>query len=380
MNDWVAIEQAILSPYASFASRSQGRKYKEPGHPFRSPFHRDRDRVLHSAAFRRLKYKTQVFIYHEKDYFRTRLTHTLEVSQIARTIAVRMGLNEVLTETIALVHDIGHTPFGHAGEEVLDELMKDEGGFEHNLHALRIVDLLERRYVDFPGLNLSWEVREAIAKHSRRYSEKGQLQDEFGSPIPSLEAQIVEVADEIAYDTHDLDDALNSGLISFSDVEGLLAWRLVLDKIPDRSRLDDELYRHYVVRAIINLWVTDVINTLQDAIKYNRIETIDDVRALDKRVVGFSEEIDEAKLELKRFLYANVYNHPEVKERAEHYQWLLRELFHLFMDRPGLLPGHFYSDIERFGKKRVICDYIAGMTDRYAINEYKKIHKQHKEI
>ncbi len=378
--DWIERENNLLASYAVFASKSRGRRYPEEVHPFRSPFHRDRDRILHSAAFRRLKFKTQVFIFHEGDYYRTRLTHTLEVSQIARTIAVALGLNEVLTETIALVHDLGHTPFGHAGEWILDEMMASEGGFEHNLHALRIVDSLEKRYVEFPGLNLSWEVREAIAKHSKLYNERVQLHEEFGVNVPSLEAQVVEVADEIAYDTHDLDDALASGLISFEDVKDLKSWCMAEETIPDEARQDRDLYRHYVVRTIINLWVTDAIKTLQQAIEYNRIVTVDDVRSLGRRLVCFSPRIQEAMQELKGFLHKRVYSHPEVLKRAENSQTVLRELFEAFLKRPNLLPEHFYIRIKGEGLKRVICDYIAGMTDRYALNEHEKVRQQYKEI
>lgn len=378
--DWIEREDKLLASYAVFASKSRGRRYPEEIHPFRSPFHRDRDRILHSAAFRRLKYKTQVFIFHEGDYYRTRLTHTLEVSQIARTIAVALGLNEVLTETIALVHDLGHTPFGHAGEWALNEMMEAEGGFEHNLQALRIVDYLEKRYIGFPGLNLSWEVREAIAKHSKRYREKVELHDEFGLNAPSLEAQVVESSDEIAYDTHDLDDALASGLISFEDVKDLEVWQIAERLIPKDARQDRELYRHYIVRTIINLWVTDAIKTLQQAIEYNRIVKVDDIRSLGDRLTCFSQDTQRVMQELKEFLHNRVYAHPEVLRRAQDSQYILRELFKTFLERPDLLPAHFYARIEREGIRRVICDYIAGMTDRYALNEYEKIRKQYKKI
>ncbi len=377
VRSWIDKERSCLAPYATFASQSKGRVHPEEEHEFRSPFHRDRDRILHCAAFRRLKYKTQVFIFHEGDYYRTRLTHTLEVAQIARTIAVALGLNETLAESLALAHDLGHTPFGHAGEEILDHLMAPFGGFEHNLHALRIVDLLEVRYPDFPGLNLTWEVREGIVKHSSRYGEAVHLHEEFGASPPSLEAQVVEVADEIAYDSHDLDDALASGLISIDEVRELEIWKAVGE--PEGIEKDSELYRHYGVRRIIDFLVKDVISSLQALIQETKIVSSADVRDRGERLVRFSPEADALKRELRDFLYRRVYNHYRVRQKAVKSQRIIEELFRIYRRHPELMPQHFFEKVDHYGLERVICDYIAGMTDRYAVNEYKKIFSPYEE-
>ncbi len=376
---WKEREDRCLAPYASFSAKSRGRKYQEEEHAFRSPYQRDRDRILHSAAFRRLKYKTQVFIFHEGDYYRTRLTHTLEVAQIARTIAGVLGLNETLVESLALVHDLGHTPFGHAGEEVLNELMKCWGGFEHNLHALRIVDYLEVRYPEFPGLNLSWEVREGIAKHSPRYLQAKELHAEFGVSPPSLEAQVVEVADEIAYDSHDLDDALASGLISIEEVRELPIWKEVVDKVWEGPKTG-ELYRHFGIRRIIDFFVGDVVNSLQIRITQSKISSSDEVRGLGVRIVDFSQPVKDLKQGLREFLFERVYNHYQLRQKALKSQRIIEELFRVYRRQPRLMPEHFHSRIERDGLERVVCDYIAGMTDRYAVNEYKKIFVPYEEV
>ncbi len=377
--DWRERERRSLASYASFSSDSRGRRWPEEEHQFRSPFQRDRDRILHSAAFRRLKYKTQVFIFHEGDYYRTRLTHTLEVAQIARTIAVALGLNEVLTESLALAHDLGHTPFGHAGEEILDELMRPWGGFEHNLHALRIIDELEVRYPQFPGLNLTWEVREGIAKHSSRYLQATDLHEEFGTSPPSLEAQVVEVADEIAYDSHDLDDALASDLVSIEEVREIPIWKEVVDAVWEGER-EGELYRHFGVRRIIDFLVADVIRSLQTRISESKIGRSDDVRALEARLVDFSQPVKTLKNGLRNFLYQRVYNHYRLRQKALKSQRIIEELFRIYRRQPKLMPEHFYRRIDREGLERVICDYIAGMTDRYAVNEYKKIFVPYEEV
>ncbi len=379
MLGWKEREDRLLASYASFASKSRGRKYPEKEHPFRSPFQRDRDRILHSAAFRRLEYKTQVFILHEGDYYRTRLTHTLEVSQIARTIGGALGLNEPLVESLALAHDLGHTPFGHAGEEVLDELMAPWGGFEHNLHALRIVDQLEMRYPDFPGLNLTWEVREGIVKHSSRYLQAKQFHNEFGITPPSLEAQVVEVADEIAYDSHDLDDALASNLVSIEEVQEIPIWKEVVDSVWKGDERD-ELYRHFGVRRIIDFLVWDVIKSLQNRIGESKINHSDDVRGIETRLVDFSQSVKDLKQGLRKFLYSRVYTHYRLQQRALKSQRIIRELFYAYKQEPKLMPEHFYRRIDLEGIERVVCDYIAGMTDRYAINEYKKIFIPYEEV
>ncbi len=377
--DWRERENRLLASYASFASKSRGRRYPESEHPFRSPFQRDRDRILHSAAFRRLEYKTQVFIFHEGDYYRTRLTHTLEVAQIARTIAGALGLNEILVESLALAHDLGHTPFGHAGEEVLDELMSSWGGFEHNLHALRIVDQLEIRYPGFAGLNLTWEVREGIVKHSSRYLQAKQFHGEFGTSPPSLEAQVVEVADEIAYDSHDLDDALASNLISIEEVQEISIWKEVVDTAW-RGDKRGELYRHFGVRRIIDFLVWDIIKSLQNRLSESKISHSDDVRGIGVRLVDFSQSVKELKQGLRDFLYNRVYAHYHLRQKALKSQKIIKELFFAYKREPRLMPEHFYRRVESEGVERVVCDYIAGMTDRYAVNEYKKIFVPYEEV
>ncbi len=371
--DWRERERLLLSPYACFGEKSRGRVYIEDEHPFRSPYQRDRDRILHSAAFRRLKYKTQVFIPHEGDYYRTRLTHTLEVSQIARTIAQVLGLNEMLVESLALVHDIGHTPFGHTGEEVLNEMMKGFGGFEHNLHALRVVDVLEVRYVDRAGLNLSWEVREGIAKHSKWYDKMAELHNEFGASVPSLEAQVVEIADEIAYDSHDLDDAIASSLICLDDALEVSLLQIVAEGLQDQIKSDEEMFRHYLIRGLIDFLVSDVIKSLQKNICEYKIQTVEDVRKVGVRICGFSEDVALLVSGLRDFLHKRVYGHRKVRQQSLRCRQIVEKLFEVYVRYPELMPSHFCGKIEKWGVERVVTDYIAGMTDRYAINEYEKI-------
>ncbi len=380
MIDWKKIEANSLSTWAVFGTQTKGRKFSEPEHRFRSPFHRDRDRILHCAAFRRLKYKTQVFIFHEGDYYRTRLTHTLEVAQIARTIAIALGLNETLTEALALAHDLGHTPFGHAGEDILDKLMREEGGFEHNIQSFRIVEYLEVRYKDFAGLNLCWETREGIIKHSKRFNQFKEFCDEFGDCPPSLEAQVVEIADEIAYDSHDLDDALASELITLDELNCIDIWKELVSQIKGQGITSKEMIRHYAVRTLIDIWVTDAINTLQSWLERNKITCSEDIRKQGGRAQFFSDQVNKSRSQVRSFLTANVYNHYRVKRMAIKYQRILERLFEVYVAQPELLPPHYYRQVDTYGIKRVVCDYIAGMTDRYAINEYKKIFDPYEKI
>ncbi len=376
--DYLKMRECGLAGYAVFSSNSKGRKFPEEPHSYRLPFQRDRERILHSAAFRRLEYKTQVFICHEGDYFRTRLTHTLEVAQIARAIGFALGLNIDLIEGLALAHDIGHTPFGHKGEDVLNELMKEEGGFEHNIHALRVVDVLEERYADRPGLNLTWEMREGIIKHSKHYPQLVEFHGEFGNCPPYLEAQVVEIADEIAYDSHDMDDALRSGMITLDDALELEICANIANTARKKFKnISGEMLRHYLVRGIITYFVDSVISSLHEGLLESKIESAQDVRELGFRLAKFPERVANAREGLRGFLVDNVYRSEEVTRIANDAGLKLRDIFLAYCSEPRLMPGHFYSRVKE-GKpiKRVVCDYVAGMTDRYAINEHKKICKQ----
>ncbi|MDP2922764.1 MAG: deoxyguanosinetriphosphate triphosphohydrolase [Candidatus Omnitrophota bacterium] len=364
---------------------SRGRKYSEKEHSYRSVYQRDRDRIIHSAAFRRLEYKTQVFVYHEGDYYRTRLTHTLEVAQIARTISKILRLNEDLTEAIALAHDLGHTPFGHVVEAVLDELMKDDGGFNHNIQGLRVVDLLEQRYPYFKGLNLSWETREGIIKHSTNKNiiptsiEKEFLPEEQ----PTLETQTMDVADEIAYDSHDLDDGIKSGLISESElVERVKLYNITYKQVKkEHSNLNQELRVYLIIRSLINLQVTDLIrNTLQNQKKLN-LANFRDVRESKQRIVAFSKEMSHMRIEMRSFLFNNLYCHWRVLRMSDKAKRFIKSLFYVYINNPDLMPPVYKENVgKKVGIKRVICDHIAGMTDRYALEEYKKLFDPYEKV
>ncbi|GBE15872.1 MAG TPA: deoxyguanosinetriphosphate triphosphohydrolase [Proteobacteria bacterium] len=366
-------ETADLAPYAALNSLSRGRLHPEEEHPYRLPFERDRDRIIHCTAFRRMEYKTQVFFYHEGDYFRTRLTHSLEVSQLSRSAALALNLNEVLAEAVALAHDLGHTPFGHAGERAMDALMSDEGGFEHNLQTLRVVDLLEYRYPGFPGLNLSWEVREGIAKHSTDYDQPDITV--FGPTQPSLEGQIVELADEIAYNNHDLDDGLTSKLITLDQLEDITIWREVKGGVQKEMRgISSAMLRNEVIRRIINWQVTDLISTIAGNLKSMGISSRRELAQAPSRAAAFSTEMDSMNSELKSFLRENLYGHYRVVRMAEKAQRILRDMFMAYCEKPKQLPPHVYRKIEEDGNPvRVICDYMAGMTDKFALDEHRKL-------
>ncbi len=365
--------EAQLAPYAARSAASRGRTHAEPEHAFRPLYQRDRDRVIHSTAFRRLEYKTQVFVNHEGDYYRTRLTHTLEVSQISRTIARALRLNEDLTEAVALAHDLGHTPFGHAGEDVLNELLAAHGGFEHNRQGLRVVDLLERRYAAFPGLNLSYEVREAFVRHSSRATSAPP--DEFAAGAsPLLEVQATILADEIAYDNHDIDDGLCSGIIKESDLAGTALWRRALDLIgPSQAELEPDLRRAEAIRRLINLLVTDAVDTTRREIERLKLTGPEEVRACPERVVKLSPPIAAAKTELERFLFENFYRHHRVLRMASKCRRFLRELFAAYQAEPSLLPEELRRAAAERGLERTVGDYLAGMTDRHAEDEYRKL-------
>ena len=373
------IESKTLAPYAMKAKDSRGRVHKEEEHPYRTCYQRDRDRVIHSTAFRRLEYKTQVFVNHEGDYYRTRLTHTLEAAQIAVSMARNLGLNPDLTEAIALAHDIGHPPFGHSGEHELHELMKDHGGFDHNIQGLRVVDLLEERYPDFKGLNLTWEVREGINKHSTPYDRSGCLPQLEPEKSPTLEAQIVDLADEIAYDNHDLDDGLTSGLIKEEDIREIPLWKKISENISKaHPSMSGSIRKYQMVRSLINTEVTDLINESEKRIKGFKIDSVESARSRPERIIAFSGGLLEERKPLKKFLYDNLYMHSRVVKMADKSKRFIREMFDYYISDPERLPksaeerlrseGHEAAD-----KYRVVCDYIAGMTDRFALDEYIKL-------
>ncbi|MDP2921681.1 MAG: deoxyguanosinetriphosphate triphosphohydrolase [Candidatus Omnitrophota bacterium] len=367
-------EAGTLALYAMRSSDTRGRKYPEAEPKHRSVYQRDRDRIIHSTAFRRLEYKTQVFVNHEGDYYRTRLTHTLEVSQIARSIARAMSLNEDLVEAIALSHDIGHPPFGHAGEESLKMLMKENGGFDHNLQGLRVVEELELRYPDFPGLNLTWEVREGINKHTTMFDRAEKLEEFDPKASPTMETQVVDIADEIAYDNHDIDDGLTSGLI---EEKGLLELRLWKDASgfvkKGRGDLPDKIRKYQVIRRLIDTQIEDLLSVSEKNIKSAGIKKVSDVRKYKKRIVVFSGEMQKKRKELRGFLMDNLYKNFRVIRMSDKARRFISELFAVYLQKPEQLPPSDQQKIKKSGIYRAICDYIAGMTDRYALDEYKKL-------
>jgi len=367
-------ERRLLAPYAAKSAESQGRAHPEPEHAYRTAYQRDRDRVVHSTAFRRLEYKTQVFLTHEGDYFRTRLTHTLEVTQIARTLARALNLNEDLVEAVALAHDLGHTPFGHSGEEALAELMRDHGGFEHNRQGVRIVDYLEHPYPGFPGLNLTYEVRECIAKHATSYDHPAA--SEFAPGPPPLEGQIVELADSIAYDSHDLDDALAMEIMSAEDLEGLNIFRQAAAdfaaSLADLS-LDQRIRR--IAKLLIDLMVTDAIVTSTDAIGASGVRSVADVRRADGRLIGLSPPLQPKVRQLEEFLLARVYGHERVARRMTEAKRVVARLFEAYRDNPHQLPPAYQKRAKEEGLERAISDYVAGMTDRFAQAEYQRLYE-----
>ncbi|MFH1825587.1 MAG: deoxyguanosinetriphosphate triphosphohydrolase [Candidatus Firestonebacteria bacterium] len=362
-------EEKFLESYGVKSKFSKGRKIKEPEHPYRTCFQRDRDRIVHSNAFRRLEYKTQVFVIHENDYYRTRLTHTIEVTQIARTIAKALRLNEDLVEAIALAHDLGHTPFGHSGEEKLNKLMKKYGGFEHNKQSLRIVDELEERYPEFSGLNLTYEVREGLAKHKTDFDNS--LSKEFKTRFPSLEARVVNLADEIAYCSHDLDDGIKSNLIKIDDVDKLEICKEISQKL---SNLSFEKRRYLLVRNIINTLSTDLINETVKNLKIYKIKSVNDVRNVNKPIVSFSSVMIKKKKELREFLFKNLYKHYKVVRMEVKAHKILEDLFNTYLKNFNkILPSDLLEKIKKYYKEQIVCDFIAGMTDRYALEEHKKL-------
>jgi dGTPase len=367
------MEAAYLAPYAMKSRDSRGREYPEDEPPYRSVFQRDRDRIIHTTAFRRLEYKTQVFVITEGDYYRTRLTHTIEVAQIGRSIARALMANEDLTEAICLAHDLGHGPFGHAGEEALHELMADHGGFDHNHQSLRIVEKLEARYPDHRGLNLTWEVREGIIKHETKY-DKGFACAFDPDKRGTLECQSVNVADEIAYTTADLDDGLHSGLITLPQLEGLTLWEELRADLRIKADLRfSDMDRHRIIRRLVGWEVTDLIEETDRRLQAYNVQSVGDVRNLPNNVVSFSPEMARKNQELQDFLYRNLYCHYRVMRMQAKAKRFLCELFRAYVGDPHQLPYETQTRLEEEELPRVVCDYIAGMTDRYAIQEYRRL-------
>ncbi|WP_123101670.1 deoxyguanosinetriphosphate triphosphohydrolase [Acidithiobacillus sulfuriphilus] len=377
-----------LAPYAVHAGSSRGRRYPEDPPPGRSPFQRDRDRVIHSTAFRRLEYKTQVFVNHEGDLYRTRLTHTLEVGQVARAIARQLRLDEDLVEAIALAHDLGHTPFGHAGQDALNECMAVFGGFEHNIQSLRVVDELEQRYGDFPGLNLTFETREGILKHCSK-SKAAKLGD-VGKRFllgtqPSLEAQVSNLADEIAYNNHDIDDGLRAGLLLRDALLDIPLYGRVFTVVQERyPHASPTVLRHETGRRLIHHLITDLVETTRQRIAAAQLASSDDVRAAASPLAAHSDAMASEITTLKRFLYQQLYRHPRVHRQAEKAKRLVRRLFNTLLDDPRLLPSKYQRRMQVDGsdaaaRARVVADYIAGMTDRFAIAEYDRLFDPHGE-
>jgi dGTPase len=383
VNDEVSGSDA-LAPYAAHDEQSRGRRVPEPKPEFRSEFQRDRDRIIHSNAFRRLAYKTQVFVNHEGDLYRTRVTHTIEVAQIARSVARALRLNETLTEAICLAHDLGHTPFGHAGQDALNECMRPYGGFEHNLQSLRVVDELEERYAQFHGLNLTFECREGILKHCsvRNAQELGELGERFiQRRQPGLEAQIANLADEIAYNNHDVDDGIRAQLVDLRELREIRVFRrqyeIVVAQYPD---LGERRLVHEIIRRMINFIVVDLIRTTQGRLDAARPSSIDAVRSLAKPLVGLSETAREEHVELMEFLRDHVYKHYKVLRMTSKARRTLKALFGAFFEDVSLMPPEHRDVAIRSeaaqgpaGRARAVADYIAGMTDRYAILEHRRL-------
>jgi dGTPase len=366
------IEEQSLAPYGIRSKNSKGRCYPEEEPEYRTAYQRDRDRILHTTAFRRLEYKTQVFINYEGDYYRTRLTHTLEVSQIGRTIARALGANPELTEAICLAHDLGHPPFGHNGETTLARLMKDHGGFDHNKQSLRIVTKLEQRYQDFPGLNLTWEVREGIVKHESEYDVADAR--EYDADLRGhLEAQITNVADELSYTAHDLDDGLRSGMINTHMLEGFTLWEILVESVGWRGAVLDDLSRHRMIRNLIDMEVSDMIHATDKQLRESGVRSVLELQSLPYNVVSFSEEMHQRNRQLKDFLYSNLYRHHRVVRMAVKAERIINDLYRAYLLEPAILPNHVQELTKERGLERTICDYIAGMTDRFAVEEYQKL-------
>jgi dGTPase len=365
----------MLAPYAAHPEQSKGRHHVEAESPMRNAFQRDRDRIIHSTAFRRLEYKTQVFVNHEGDLFRTRLTHSIEVAQLARGISRTLSLHEDLTEAIALAHDLGHTPFGHAGQDALNECMKDHGGFEHNLQSLRVVDHLENRYAEFDGLNLTFELREGILKHCsiKNAKQLGDVGERFiNKQSPSLEAQVTNFADEIAYNNHDVDDGIRSDLITITQLKDIQLFAENMKVVTDQyGTLEEKRLIHETIRRMINVLVVDICETSTQKILTLCPRNVEDIRNAPY-LIGFSEQMKVKNLELKQFLRQKLYHHYKVNRMSAKAERIVRELFTAFMQDSSLLPTE-HQALAKADKARTVADYIAGMTDRFAIREHRRI-------
>ena len=366
------LEDKTLAPYAVRSKDTKGRAYLDTEPAYRTAFQRDRDRIIHTTAFRRLEYKTQVFINYEGDYFRTRLTHTLEVTQIGRTIARALGANEDLVETICLAHDLGHSPFGHSGEVALARLMKDYNSFDHNRQSLRIVTELEQRYPEFPGLNLTWEVREGIVKHESEY-DISDAREYDPSLRGNLETQIANVADELAYTTHDLDDGLRSDMIDPRMLEGIALWEILRETFKWQGPSLEDIDRHRMIRQLVGLMVTDMVEATDLRLKDHAARTPLDIQKLKTNVIGYSEDMQHRNRELKDFLYKKMYSHYRVIRMGVKAERVITDLFNAYRTEPAMLPDSVQKFIQPRGLERTICDYIAGMTDRFAIEEHQKL-------
>jgi len=365
-------ERQTLAPFAAFSAETRGRGFPQHDHPLRTVYQRDRDRIVHSTAFRRMEYKTQVFLAHEGDHFRTRLTHTIEVAQISRTLARNLRLNEDLTEAVALVHDVGHTPFGHSGEDVLDELLTDRDGFNHNRQSLRVVDILEQRYPEHPGLNLSYEVREGIVKHE---TTRAITHPDFDSgEWPTLEASLVDIADEVAYNAHDIDDGLRSGLIRLDDIRDLAIWGEQRDELfgheEGTSGGENDQTRYRLVRWLVDRKARDVLDETQRRIDALGVVDMKTLRSAPSRVCAYSEAMAASVDGLKAFLRSRLYCHPQLMAKSERARQVVVTLFNSFKADPTLMPARFQEMLLTEQAETVIADYIAGMTDRYAERLY----------
>ncbi len=365
-------EAASLAPYGMKSAESRGRKYPDEEHAYRTAFQRDRDRIIHTTAFRRLEYKTQVFVNSEGDYYRTRLTHTLEVAQIGRTFARVLGGNEDLAEAICLAHDLGHTPFGHSGERKMNELMAPYGGFNHQEQSLRIVTELEKRFPDFPGLNLTYEVREGIAKHETEYDVVNPA--EYNpAEAATLEAQLASAADETAYSTADLDDGLRAGILDPRDLSAVPFWDEWCEQTGDCAERFNDLMRHRFIRWLVGREVTDFVQATSERLRELQIDSLPALRALGHPVITFSKEMAAKNRVLKDFLYENFYFHYRVSRMAAKAERMLEELFHAYLNNPRILPKEVRERMALQSPARVVCDYIAGMTDRFALQEHQRL-------
>ena len=370
-------EKHTLAPYGFRSADSQGRQHAQPEALHRTAFQRDRDRILHTTAFRRLEYKTQVFVNTEGDYYRTRLTHTLEVAQLGRSVARALGANEDLVEAICLAHDLGHPPFGHSGERALGELVREHGGFDHNKQSLRIVTEIERRYPDFSGLNLTWEVREGIVKHETAY-DVADAHHYDPHLRGHLEAQIANAADELAYSAHDLDDGLRSGLLHVPDLEGLALWKRVRASIHWNGNDFDELIRHRMIRRLIGLETRDLVTSTNASIETSGASATIEIQTLNRNVVTWSPTFSDENQEMREYLRENLYHHPRVARMAAQADTVIGDLYDAYVKTPERLPFSITEHIQPHGIERRVCDYIAGMTDRFALDEHSNLNRKSK--